>query len=323
LLTRFHLAPGDCLRPHQAEGSGFGFGAIGSGAKSSDTLLGAGAGAAAGAPPPQPGAQLGATPQQVGWHLVLQHFSWQENKVSRMQTTALRTGVRGQRQVCPQAAFSQQATGFAQQAGLAQAFSQQAGAQAGLAQAFSQHAGAQAGFGQQTLHFGWRHGFLWQQILPQAAFSQHAGFGQAFSQTAGAGQQTAGFAQAFSQTAGAGQQPFPTPQAGFSQQHFALPHLRQANMSFSPWNRSHRLQRGSHAGLQQAGSGAQHLAAAGLQQAGAAQAWHVPQPPQFSPAARPKRSIPNPWLARATLTRSAPKTNLPFIERTLLFNELG
>jgi hypothetical protein len=231
----------------------------------------------------------------------VQHFA-QQNKVSRIRTTALRTGVRGQRQVSPQAAFSQQATG--------------------LGQAFSQTAGAQAGFWQQTLHFGWRHGFWWQQTLPQAAFSQHAGFGQAFSQTAGAGAQT-GFGQAFSQTAGAGQQSFAGAQAGFSQRHFTLPHLRQANMSFIPWNRSHRLQRGSQAGLPQAGSGAQYLAAAGLQHAGAAQASHLSHPPQFRPAARPKRSIPNPWLARATLTRSAPKTILPFIERTLLFHELG
>jgi hypothetical protein len=94
--------------------------------------------------------------QPAGWHFVTQHFWWQQNKVSRIATTALRTGVRGQWQVCPQAAFSQQATG--------------------LRPAFSQTAGAQACFAQQTLHFFWRHGFWWQQTLPQAAFSQQAGF---------------------------------------------------------------------------------------------------------------------------------------------------
>jgi hypothetical protein len=137
-------------------------------------------------------------------------------------------------------------------------------------------------------------------------------------QTAGAGQQTAGFGQAFSQTAGA---QAPAGAQAFSHPHFTLPHLRQAKMSFRPWNRSHRLRHGSQA-CPQAGSGAQHFTA-GLQQAGAAQASQAPQPPQFSPDSRPKSSPANPWLARAALTRSAPNTILPFIEQTLLYNELG
>jgi len=210
------------------------------------------------------------------------------------------------------------------------------------------------------LHFGWRQGFWWQQTWPQAAFSQQAGaaqafaqgFGQAFSQQAGAAHAFAqGFGQAFSQQAGAqatgfgqafshgaGQQAGAAQGFGqafshgagqhfcgahaVSQQHFTLPHLRQAKRSFIPLNRSHRLQQVSQAGLQQAGSGAQHLTA-GLQQAGAAQASHWPQPPQFRPERRSPRSKLNPWLARATLTRSAPSTILPFIEQTLLNNELG
>jgi len=210
-----------------------------------------------------------------------------------MATTAFRTGVRGQQQQV----FSQQA-GFAQQAFSQQAgFAQQAGAH-GFGQAFSQQAGAQA--------FG-------------ATFSQQAGahgFGQAFSQQAGA----QAFGQAFSQQAGAAQA-FSAPHA-FSQQHFTLPHRWQANRSFIPLNRSHRLQQVSQVGLQQAGSGAQHLTA-GLQHAGAAQASHLPQPSQFRPARRTPRSKLNPWLARATLTRSAPSTILAFIEQTLLNNELG
>jgi len=238
-----------------------------------------------------------------------------------MATTALRTGVRGQQHV-----FSQ--VGLPQHVG-AQAF----GA------TFSQHAGAQAtGFGQAFAH---------------GAGAQAAGFGQAFSHTAGAGQQTAGFGATFSQHAGAqafgaaftqqpGSQAFgaaftqqPGSQAfgatfsqhagaahAFSQQHFTLPQLRQAKRSFIPLNRSHRLQQVSQAGWPQTAAGAQALAA-GLQGAGAAQALHSPQPPQFRPARRSPKSIENPWLARATLTRSAPSTILAFIEQTLLNNELG
>jgi len=225
-----------------------------------------------------------------------------------MATTALRTGVRGQQHV-----FSQ--VGLPQHVG-AQAF----GA------TFSQHAGAQAtGFGQAFAH---------------GAGAQAAGFGQAFSHTAGAGQQTAGFGATFSQHAGAqafgaaftqqpGSQAFGatfSQHAGaahaFSQQHFTLPQLRQAKRSFIPLNRSHRLQQVSQAGWPQTAAGAQALAA-GLQGAGAAQALHSPQPPQFRPARRSPKSIENPWLARATLTRSAPSTILAFIEQTLLNNELG
>jgi hypothetical protein len=236
-----------------------------------------------------------------------------------MHTMAFRTGVRGHRQVSPQAAFSQQATGLAQHAGLGQAFSQQAtglAQHAGAGHAFSQQATGLAqrgGLTQQTLHFGCRQGFSQQAT----GLAQHAGAGQAFVQTIGAGQafvQTAGaaqtgFGQAFSQTAGA---------QAVSQPHFTLPQRRQANMSFNPLNRS-RLQPTSQAAWEQAGSGAQHLTA-GLQQAGAAQASQAPQPPQFSPAIRFNSSPLNPWLARATLTRSAPNTILSFIEQTLLYN---
>jgi hypothetical protein len=164
-------------------------------------------------------------------------------------------------------------------------------------------------FSQHTLHFGWRHGFLWQQVWPQAAFSQQAGAPQAFAQ---------GFGQAFSHGAG----PHPFGAHGFSQQHFTLPHLRQAKRSFIPLNKSHRLQQVSQAGWPQVAAGVQALAA-GLQAAGAAHGLHSPQAPQFRPRRRSPRSKPNPWLARATLTRSAPSTILPFIEQTLLNNELG
>jgi len=312
-------------RRSEAEGSGLGFGAMGKGAISSETLCGAAAGAAGA--PPQPPVQLGPASQQADWHFGLAHLGLAQKRLSKKS----RTGVFLQRHACPQAAFSQQATGFSQQ----------------------------AGFSQQTLHLGLRQGLLWQHGAPQAAFSQQAtgfsqqaglgqafsqtagagqqtaGFGQAFSQTAGAGQQTAGFGQAFSQTAGAGQQTAGFGQAfsqqagwpqagsqavGFGQQHFTLPHLRQANMSFSPLNRSHRfLQQGLQAGWQQAGSGAQGLTA-GSQAAAAA---HGPQPPPLRTTMRSIRSMLNPWLARAALTKSAPRSNFPFIEQTLLYKELG
>jgi hypothetical protein len=73
---------------------------------------------------------------------------------------------------------------------------------------------------------------------------------------------------------------------------------------------------------QQAGSGQQALAH-GWQQATLAQALHSPQPPPFSPSMRSKSSKPNPWLHKATLTRSAPKIVLLLIEQPLLYSELG
>lgn len=108
-------------------------------------------------------------------------------------------------------------------------------------------------------------------------------------------------------------------QAGFShtltgsQAHSTLPQRWQANRSRKPLNRSQRFGRpqGGHAGPQ--GSGAQAFGCS--QGAGAAQG---AQPPSFRPEMRPKRS-PNPWLHRAALSTSAPKTILPFIERSLLF----
>jgi hypothetical protein len=212
---------------------------------------------------------------------------------------------------------------------LAQAFSQpagfgQAGAQ-GFGQAFSQTAGfGQAGaqgFGQafsQTAGFGQAGAQGFGQAFSHTAGAGAQGFGQAFSHTAGAGAHALG--AAFSQQAGAAQR-FSGAQA-LSQPHFTLPHLRQAKRSFIPWNRSHRLRQVSQAGLQEAGAGAQAFTA-GLQQAGAAHASHLPQPPQFRAPKRPKSSLLNPWLAKATLNRSAPNSILPFIEQTLLNNELG
>ena len=73
---------------------------------------------------------------------------------------------------------------------------------------------------------------------------------------------------------------------------------------------------------QQAGSGQQAFAH-GWQQATLAQALHSPQPPQFSPSMRSRSSKPNPWLHKATLTRSAPKIVLLLIEQPLLYSELG
>jgi hypothetical protein len=222
-------------------------------------------------------------------------------------------------QVWPQAAFSQQAgapQAFAQ--GFGQAFSHGAGAQAtGFGQAFSHGAGAQAtGFGQAFSHGAGAQATGFGQAFSHGAGAQATGFGQAFSH--GAGQQAAGFGQAFSHGAG----PHPFGAHGFSQQHFTLPHLRQAKRSFIPLNKSHRLQQVSQAGWPQVAAGVQALAA-GLQAAGAAHGLHSPQAPQFRPRRRSPRSKPNPWLARATLTRSAPSTILPFIEQTLLNNELG
>jgi hypothetical protein len=120
----------------------------------------------------------------------------------------------------------------------------------------------------------------------QGAGQAGAHAGQAFSQQAGA----QGAGQAFSQQAGA----------------------QGAGQAFS--------QQAGAALVQQAGSG-QHLAA-GAQAAGP-QVAQVSQPPQFRPNRRFIRSPASAWLARAALTRSAPKKILPFIEQQLLYNELG
>ena len=93
-------------------------------------------------------------------------------------------------------------------------------------------------------------------------------------------------------------------QAGFAQQAQAFAQQPQA---FS----------------QQAGSGQQAFGQAFSQQATLAQALHSPQPPPVQPNMRSKSSKPNPWLHRATLTRSAPIIVLPFIEQQLLYSELG
>jgi hypothetical protein len=184
------------------------------------------------------------------------------------------------------------------------------------AQVFSQagaQAGSQAATGQQALQpFA-----LWHR------FSRH-GFSQAtFSQGCG---------QAFSQVAGSGQQPFAVSQQPLSQ---VVPLASK---------RSFRLSNRSRTGVQccllhepqlacpQTGSqgfgqafsqaGAQGCGHAFSQQATLAQALHSPQPPQFSPNMRSKSSKLNPWLHRATLTRSAPKIVLHFIEQQLLYSEL-
>jgi hypothetical protein len=75
-------------------------------------------------------------------------------------------------------------------------------------------------------------------------------------------------------------------------------------------------------GAQQAFS--QHgFAQHGWQGATLAHALHSQQPPPFSPSMRSKSSKLNPWLHRATLTRSAPKIVLHLIEQPLLYSELG
>jgi hypothetical protein len=105
-------------------------------------------------------------------------------------------------------------------------------------------------------------------------------------------------------------------QAVLQQRSHSNRSLMPANRSRTGVARQHVPQVGSQqAGFaQQAGSGQQALA--GSQQATLAQALHSPQPPQlFSPKRRSRSSSPNPWLHRATLTRSAPKIVLLFIEQ--------
>jgi hypothetical protein len=161
---------------------------------------------------------------------------------------------------------------------------------------FSQQAGAQHAFtgqqgsGQHALH-AVQQPVL--QLLQQQSHSNRSLIPANKSRTGVARQQVLQQVfsqQAFSQQAGA--------QQAFSQQAGA-----------------------QHAFTGQQGSG-QH---AFSQQATLAQhALHSPQPPQlFIPKSRSKSSSPNPWLHRATLTRSAPKIVLLFIEQQLLYNELG
>ena len=74
---------------------------------------------------------------------------------------------------------------------------------------------------------------------------------------------------------------------------------------------------------QHAGSGQQAFAQQAFsQQPTLAQALHSPQPPPFSPSMRSRSSKLNPWLHRATLTRT-PKNRLALIEQPLLYSELG
>jgi hypothetical protein len=89
----------------------------------------------------------------------------------------------------------------------------------------------------------------------------------------------------------------------------------QANSSFSPPNKSIR-QRGAHG--PQVGSG-QHALAHGAQACGAAHAVHPPALTAIMPS---MSSTASPWLQRAALSMSAPKTIVHFIEQTLLYLEL-
>jgi hypothetical protein len=184
---------------------------------------------------------------------------------------------------------------------------------------------------------GWQH-CLQQQLFSQQAFSQQPHF----SQQAGA-QQAFSQQPHFSQQAGA-QQAF-TGQQGSGQHAFAqqpvlqlLQQQSHSNRSLIPQNRSRtgvgRQQQvfSQHAFSQQAGAQQAFSQQAGAQQAFTGQqgsgqhafsqqalaqhALHSPQPPQlFIPNRRSRSSRPNPWLHRATLTRSAPKIVLLFIEQ--------
>jgi hypothetical protein len=170
-------------------------------------------------------------------------------------------------------------------------------------QAGLQHSGLQ--------HSGSQHSGFLQQAGSQHRGLQHTGLHVFGLQHAGSGAQHLGSSQ----------------QAG--SQQLTLPQGMQVNKSFRPANRSQDgLQHGlQHSGSQQAGfsqqagSGAQQFVA-GSQQATSPHGSHAPQP-VFSPSRRSRSSNPNAWLLRATLTRSAPKTVLPFIEQQLLYKELG
>lgn len=266
----------------EAEGSAFG--ALGNGADSpvAGALAGAVSGALAGADPPQPTLQ----PTSQAPHSDL-HFL-QQNKASSNSRTGRQRFLHVGSQLGSQAG-SQAFTGQ-------QAVSQPLlhSLRHGLRQAFSQ-AGSQAG--------------------SQAFTGQHGAGAQAFT-----GQQGSG-AQAFT-----GQQAFTG-----SQQQTALPQRSHDNKSLIPANKSRTgvirqhffaqpvSQAGSQALTGQQGSGAQ--AFTGSQ--ALAQALHSPQPPQFfSPIMRSSSSSPNDWEQRATLSKSAPKIVLLFIEQQLLYNEL-
>jgi hypothetical protein len=180
---------------------------------------------------------------------------------------------------------------------------------------------SQALTGQQALHAFSQQRALWQHFLALQAFSQPQAFSHAGSQA---------FGQAFSQQAGSGQQPLAALQAPVSH---TVPF--DSNRSFKPANKSrtgvarHFLQWPQVAFSQQAtfpqvaGSGQHAFGHAFSQQATLAQALHSPQPPPFSPSKPFRSSKPNPWLHRATLTRSAPKIVLLLIELQLLYSELG
>jgi hypothetical protein len=282
----------------EAEGSALG--AAGSGAGSSRGFTGAAMGAlpgtGAGATPPQPPQPQAGPQQAVSQQLALQQCFRSPNRFSNSSTTGRRYslwhfGGLQQATFSQQAIFSQQATGagqaFAQQCGFGQAGAQQCG--------FSQQAGTPQAFSQQrTLQCFTRQGFS------QRIFSQQAGF----AQQAGSGQQ-----QAFG-----------------ASQHFGAQQPCTSKHSFMPAKMSrtgvgrHRLHLqafSQQAFSQQAGCGQ-----AFSQQATLAHALHSPQPPPLSPSMRSRSSKPNPWLHRATLTRSAPKIILLLIEQPLLFSEL-
>jgi hypothetical protein len=180
-----------------------------------------------------------------------------------------------------------------------QTFSQQTGVQQG----FSQHFGAQQGFSQ---HFGAQHGASQHFGAQQRTFSQRTlrHFG---AQQHGSGQH---FGAA--QHSGSQQLPLASNRSLMLQNKSRTGVGRQTR---------HLPQAGSQAGAQ---AGAHGFAQHGWQQgATLAQALHSPQPPPFSPSMRSKSSKPNPWLHRATLTRSAPKIILLLIEQPLLYSELG
>ncbi len=83
---------------------------------------------------------------------------------------------------------------------------------------------------------------------------------------------------------------------------------RQANRSFRPENKSQRLQQLEQPGAAHAAQGA-GAAAQAAQGAGAPQAAHPPSAKA--------------WPQRAALNKSAPRTIVHFIEKTLLYLELG
>jgi hypothetical protein len=178
--------------------------------------------------------------------------------------------------------------------------------QAGSQQAFSQHA-----FGQALAHGSGQQPFSQQPLWPHSSTQQPLASNISFRFP---NKSRTGVARHFLHL------PQPFSQAG-SQQAFA----QGFGHAFSQQAGAHGF---GHAFSQQAGAhGFGHAFSQGAgqafsQQATLAQALHSPQPPQFSPSMRSRSSKLNPWLHRATLTRSAPKIVLPFIEQPLLFSEL-